>query len=152
MQRWTKENLIDLNKISKNIPDRYELNELVAQLSPIVSKIGFKEFESRYDTDFNEILRSITDIAAKCGISEKSGLLKTLAELPKLLDEFKAVDLNALSAYQAFKRLRGELKLAPWGNLDLFEALNLMLEGSAHFSLLLETPSPDLELVGVEIT
>jgi len=152
MQRWTRENLSDLEKISQHVPDRYQLNELVHQLSVIVSKIGFREFESKYKTDFNEILRSITDIAAKCGSPEKSGLLRTLAGLPKLLDELKTVDLNALSAYQAFKRLRGELKLVPWGNLDLFEALNLMLEGSAHFSLLLETPSPDFELVGVEIT
>jgi hypothetical protein len=151
LQRWIQEGPTSLRKISDQIPDTYQFSDVATQLSVLVSKgIGFREFEAKYKTDFNEVLRTITGIATKCG-SDRSGLLKTLNELPKMLDDFATVDLNALSAYQAFKRLRSELKLVPWERLDLFEALNLMLEGNAHFSLLLETPSPDFELIGVEV-
>jgi hypothetical protein len=34
--------------------------------------------------------------------------------------------------------------------IDLFQILNRLFDGKVYFSLLLEAPSPDLELMGVE--
>ena len=47
-------------------------------------------------------------------------------------------------------KLLDEIKAMGYRPLDIFQLLNRLFEGKVHLSLLLETPSPDLELVGVE--
>jgi hypothetical protein len=78
----------------------------------------------------------------------EEGFITFLNELPSKLDQFKLVDFEAISTEEALKRVRGELTLS--FKLDLFQVLNLLFEGKIYFSLLLETPSPDLKLIGVE--
>ena len=105
--------------------------------------------DRKYRVDLNEILRKISELGENLG-NKESGFIKFLDEIPSKLDQFKSVDFEVLSAEEALKRVRNEIKLVPWSKLDLFQVLNLLFEGKAHFSLLLETPSPDLKLIGVK--
>ena len=150
IDEWLRENLNVFKDAINRLPTSDETIEMSFRLLQTAKKVGsFPVFRMKYHVDLNEILRKMSELGENLGDKE-GGFIKLLNEIPSKLDQFKSIDLEALSAEKALKRVRNEIRLVPWSKLDLFRVLNLLFEGKAHFSLLLETPSPDLELIGVE--
>ena len=146
---WAGEELANLMERSKELPNSDNISRMIFQLLDVVNKIGFSQFRRRYEVDVNKIVRLLADVGGKFGTDEEDGLIYFLKELPSDIKNFCSTDFAALYSFKAIERVKGEIKLKPWG-LDIFEALNLLLGEKAHFSLLLTPPSPDLELLVVD--
>jgi len=150
IDEWLRENLHVFKEATNRLPTSDETIEMSFRLLQTANKAGgFPAFRMKYRVDLNEILRKMSELGENLGNKEGS-FIKFLNEIPSKLNQFKSIDFEAISAEEALKRVRNEIRLVPWSKLDLFQVLNLLFEGKAHFSLLLETPSPDLELIGVE--
>jgi len=150
IDKWLRENLNVLKKAMNRLPTSDETIEMSFRLLRTANEAGgFPAFRMKYRVDLNEILRKMGKLGENLG-NKEGGFIKFLNKIPSKLDQFKSIDFEVLSAEEALKRVRNEIRLVPWSKLNLFQVLNLLLEGKAHFSLLLETPSPDLELIGVE--
>jgi hypothetical protein len=93
----------------------------------------------------------MSKLADKMGNKER-GIVKFLEELPLKLGQLGSIDFEMLNARKALKRVETEIKTARMtqSKIDLFQILNRLFDGKVYFSLLLEAPSPDLELMGVE--
>jgi superfamily II DNA/RNA helicase len=146
---WAGEELTNLMERFKELPDSDKVSEMIYKLLGVVNKIGFPQFRKQYEVDANKIAKLLANIGEKFGTGERDGLIYFLKELPSNIKKFCSTDFEALYVFKAIERVKGEIKLKPWG-LDIFEALNLLLGEKAHFSLLLTSPSPDLELLGVD--
>ncbi len=150
IDEWLRENLNIFKEAISRLPTSNETPEILSRLLQTANEAGgLPTFQTKYRVDLNEIMLKLGELGENLGNKEK-GFIRFLNELPSKLDQFKSIDFEALSAEEALKRVRNEIRLVPWSKLDLFQVLNLLFEGKAHFSLLLETPSPDLELIGVE--
>jgi superfamily II DNA/RNA helicase len=146
IDEWLRENLNIFKETISRLPTSYETPNMCNSLYESVNKAGgVPMFKTKYNIDFNKIMKKLGDLGEILG---EEGFITFLNELPSKLDQFKLVDFEAISAEEALKRVRGELTLS--FKLDLFQVLNLLFEGKIYFSLLLETPSPDLKLIGVE--
>ena len=150
IDEWLRENLNVFKEAANRLPTSDETIEISYCLLQTANKTGgFPAFRMKYRVDLNEILHKMSELGENLG-NKEGGFIKFLNEIPSELDQFKSIDFEAFSAEEALKRVRDEIKLTPWSRLDLFQVLNLLFEGKVHFSLLLETPSPDIELIGVE--
>lgn len=150
IDKWLRENLNIFNKGVNLLPTSDETPEMLFHLLQAANKAGgLLAFQRKYRVNLNEIMHKLGELGEKLGNNER-GFIRFLSDLPSKLNQFKLIDFEALSAEEALKRVRSEIRLVPWSKLDLFQVLNLLFEGKAHFSLLLVTPSPDLELIGVE--
>jgi len=150
IDKWLRDNLNLLEEAINRLPTSDKTPEMLFLLFQIANRAGgFPAFQARYQVDLNDIMRKLGELGENLGNKEK-GFIKFLSNLPSKLNQFKLIDFEAIDAKEAIKRVRNEIKLVPWSKLDLFQVLNLLFEGKAHFSLLLEAPSPDLELEGVE--
>ncbi len=133
VDKWLQENRGTFMNAMAQLPDSNEPIEIflkyLAQASvKIVYDIMLK---------ISKLGKMISDV--------KDTLNKTLSDL----DLFKSADLKAMHAELALKRVKGKMGITG-SKLDLFQLLNLLFEGEIHLSLLLEPPSPDLELTGVD--
>jgi hypothetical protein len=118
--------------------------------SPLTASIkDFKGFRRTYGFDFDEVINLITLISTALGSLEDKGISAFLSELQETMDFLRSVNLQGLNAYESMKRIENEIKVKPWG-IDIVEAINLLLLNKTKFSLMLEPPSPELELAGVE--
>ncbi|MCD6154741.1 MAG: hypothetical protein J7J22_03065 [Candidatus Verstraetearchaeota archaeon] len=150
IDEWLRENLNIFKEAISRLPTSDETPGMLFLLLQTANEAGgLPTFQTKYRVDLNEIMRKLGELGENLGNKEK-GFIRFLNELPFKLDQFRSIDFEAISAEEALKRVRNEIRLVPWSKLDLFQVLNLLFEGKAHFSLLLETPSPDLELIGVE--
>jgi len=120
-------------------------NELMLQSA----QLGFSKLKTKYGIDPNKLLRLLAQIGQDTG-NDDTGLCGFLKGLEHNIEQARTVQLDSLSAFRALQRFENDAKLALGGKLEVFQALSLLLEGKAHFSLLLNAPSPDLELVGVD--
>lgn len=150
IKAWLSRNQKTLEHSYKLLPNKHEISQMILQLTNAVGKIGFEKFSKVYGYDFQHLLTLLLELSNRLGTGEKEGLLFFLKEIPEKISGLCSMDLDLISAFQSFQRFKNELRLTPWARLDIFQTLNLLLEGKAYFSLLLQTPSPDLELVGVE--
>lgn len=146
---WVSEELANLMERSKELPNSDDISGMIHQLFDVINKTGFPQFRKQYKVDANKIAKMLGYIGEKIGAYEGDGLVYFLKEFPSNIKKFSSTDFEALYTFKATERIMGEIKLKPWG-LDIFEALNLLLGKKAHFSLLLTSPSPDLELLGVD--
>jgi len=113
------------------------------------AQLGFSKFKTKYGVDPNRLLRILAQIGQDTG-NDDTGLCGFLKGLDHNIEQARTVQLDSLSAFRALQRFENDAKLALGGKLEVFQTLSLLLEGKAHFSLLFNAPSPDLELVGVE--
>src|SRR5205807_6779250 len=123
--------------------------QLSSELMQQSGRVGFSKFKTAYGVDPNKLLRILSQIGEDIG-NDDSGLCGFLKALDHKIEQARTIQLDSLSAFRALQRFENEAKLALGGKLEVFQTLSLLLEGKAHFSLLLNAPSPDLELVGVE--
>jgi len=150
IDEWLRDNLNLFKEAISRLPTSDKMLEMSLLLLQTANKVGdFHTFQIRYRVDLNRIMRKLSELGENLGNREE-GFIKFLNDLPSKLNQFKSIDFEVISAKEALERVRNEIKLIPWSKLDLFQVLNLLFEGKVHFSLLLETPSPDLELIGVE--
>jgi superfamily II DNA/RNA helicase len=147
---WLGKNNSYLEKITKELPNSDDVSSITLELLTSISKIGFEKFRKKYGVDSNEINYMLGNIGNKFGTGENKGIIAFLKGLPNQVNAFATTDFNQVAAYDAIERFKHGVKLVPWGRLEIFTALSLLLEGRAYFSLMLQPPSPDLELVGVE--
>ena len=152
IDEWLRENSNVLKDAISQLPTANEVTKMVYDLLQAANKVGgFPVFQIKYHVNLNTIMRKMGELGEDLG-NEKEGFIMFLNELLPKLTKLKSIDFEVISAEEALKRVQGEIRYAPWYKLDLFQVLTLLFEGKAHFSLLLETPSPDLELIGVEET
>jgi superfamily II DNA/RNA helicase len=150
LQRWCKEKFSDFAEVSKQVPDADQmLDKIFTPLIPLTSAKNFKLFRKRYGFGFDEMIKVVTSITTLLGSQEDEGLSAFLMELPQTLKFLQSVNLSELTLYESMKRIENEIRIRPWG-IDIFEAINLLLLNKAKFSLMLEPPSPELKLAGVE--
>jgi len=142
---WEKKNLKIIE--SYNIPSTDDISEIIKQLFGVVG--DFRQFRKKYGIDLNRIVKILATIGERFG-SEEKGFIRFVSQLRAELEKFRSIDFVALSAYQSMRTALDEIKAMGYRPLDIFQLLNRLFEGKVHLSLLLETPSPDLELVGVE--
>jgi replicative superfamily II helicase len=152
IQNWYKENFNKVGLIINQIPDKYDilsnifkpLNEYVMT----VMKDNYKAFEMKYEVDFNELIKVISSIADTLGSSTENKLVNFIRKLPDRISILQSVNLTELITYKSLKRIENELKIKR--SINIIDAINLLLFNRVKFSLLLEPPSPELELKGVE--
>jgi superfamily II DNA/RNA helicase len=153
IQSWYKANSSDIEMVAKETLDS---DELLSRLhTPLYTyfntkmKGNYKEFRMKYGFGFDEVINSLTDITKSFGSLTVNGLASFLREFPNTARFLSSVNLPGLTAYEAFKRIENEFKVKTEG-IDIFDAINLLLFNRTRFSLMLEPPSPELELSGVE--
>jgi DEAD/DEAH box helicase domain-containing protein len=148
IQRWYKANSSDVEMVAKEIPDSDEiLSRLYRPLETYLSTImkgDFRAFRTKYGFGFDEIINTLTAVTTSLG-----GLASFLRELPNEAKFLHSVNVPGLTAYESLRRIESELKVKPWG-IDIIDAINLLLLNRIRFSLMLEPPSPELQLAGVE--
>lgn len=149
-QRWYKTNSRDIEMVAKNIPDSNKFLELVN--TPFMQWFytnmngNYKAFEAKYGFKYIDVSKPINDIATSLG---DEGLTNFLRKLPDEAKFLNSVNLQGLITYESLSRIENELKDKREG-IDIIAAINLMLLNKIRFSLMLEPPSPELQLVGVE--
>ena len=153
IQRWYKVNSGDVEMVAKETPDS---DEILSRLyTPFfayftnVMKGDYRAFRVKYGFGFDEVVKTLTDVTTSLGSRTESGLANFLKELPNMAKFLQSVNLQGLIIYESLNRIENELKVKPWG-IDIIDAINLLLLNRTKFSLLLEPPSPELQLVGVE--
>jgi superfamily II DNA/RNA helicase len=153
IDEWLRENLDDFREVINRLSTIFEPPKIFNKIYETISKVEISVFQKKYHINPNDIMNDIMYTLAKLGKhlgNKEEGFIKLLNEVSSKLEQFESIDFEVLAAEEALRRVRNEIKLVPGGKLDLFQVLNLILEGKVHFSLLLETPSPILELIGVE--
>jgi len=139
IDKWLQNNLHKLNDIlNKFLTKVNDVGNEIKQLSPNLDLSLFKELMSKY-LDLDKHLEG-----------KDNSFSRSFKELLEKMNQFKNLDFEEIYARKVLRGIYDELKFAFSQKLDLFKVLNLLLEDEIHFSLLLETPSPDLKLVGTE--
>jgi superfamily II DNA/RNA helicase len=155
IQRWYKANSNAIEIIAKQTPDSDEILSLIytplTTYFTIKMKSDFRAFRAKYGFGFDEIINILTNITTCLGSRYEDGLAYFLKELPNITKFLHSVNLKSLIACEAFKQIESELKTRPWG-IDIIEAINRISLNRIRFSLILEPPSPELQVVGVETT
>jgi superfamily II DNA/RNA helicase len=142
IQRWYKENSSVLKEITQ-IPDNDEISRCITlPLTQYYSKL--KESEKRYGFSSDELLNKVTSIA----IILRKGLANFLNNLSVKADSLQSVNLEELIIYESFRRIEDELKYNS-GGINVIDVINQLLLNKRRFSLLLDPPSAELQLVGV---
>jgi hypothetical protein len=113
-----------------------------------VLKGNYKAFEMKYEVDFNELIKIISSIADSLGSSTEDKLVNFIRKLPDRISILQSVNLAKLITYKSLKRIENEPKIKQ--GINIIDAINLLFFDRIKFSLLLEPPSPELELKGVE--
>jgi DEAD/DEAH box helicase domain-containing protein len=153
IQRWYKANVIDVVRVAKETPDSDELlSRLHTPLLTYIStsmKGNYRAFRAKYGFGFDEVSKALTAVTTSLGSNTEKGLASFLRELPNEAKFLQSVNLQGLTAYESIGRIENELKVKPWG-IDIIDAINLLLLNRTRFSLMLEPPSPELQLAGVE--
>jgi hypothetical protein len=111
-------------------------------------KGDFKAFRIKYEFGFNDLVRVITSITDDLGSSTEDKLVNFIRKLPSRISIFQSVNLAKLITYKSLKRIENEPKIKQ--GINIIDAINLLFLDRIKFSLLLEPPSPMLELKGVE--
>lgn len=150
IQAWLSRNLNKSQETFSTIPSTDQTLEITNRLLSDLSRIGFKKFRENTGLDPFKILTAFSALGELFGSGEDDKLLAFLNKIPGRLEKLSSFRFDALSAARALDRFEVEAKHALGGKLDLFTALSVLFEGKAYFSLLLDTPSPDLELIGTE--
>jgi DEAD/DEAH box helicase domain-containing protein len=152
IQNWYKENFNKVGLIVNQIPDKYDiLSNIFKPLNEYVMTVmkgNYKAFEMKYEVDFNELIKVISSIADTLGSSTEDKLVNFIRKLPDRISILQSVNLTELITYKSLKRIENELKIKR--SINIIDAINLLLFNRVKFSLLLEPPSPELELKGVE--
>ena len=153
--RWYEENSSDIEKLSKETPDA---DDLYIRLHKPLNTYFYntmnydnKAFRKKYGFGFEKIDKALTDIITSFGGPTEGGLASFLRELPNEAKFLSTFNLSGLLVYESLRRLESELKVRGEG-IDIFDAINLLLLNRVRFSLMLEPPSPELQLAGVEET
>ena len=152
IQTWYKTNSNNIETIAKEIPDPDEL--FTRLFMPIKayftsSPNDLKAFRARYGVGFDNVVNILTDITTSLRGQTENGLVSFLKELPNTAKFLQSVDLQGLTIYEALERIKSELHVKRWG-IDIIDSINLLLQNRVKFSLMLEPPSPELQIVGVE--
>jgi len=152
IQRWCKASSSNIEMVAKEVPDADEI--LSRLLTPFLNSInamkgGYRAFRIKYGFGFDEVVNILTNITTSLGSRTRNGLANFLKELPNMVKFLQSVDLQGLIIHESLNRIENELKVKPWG-IDIIDAINLLLLNRTKFSLMLEPPSPELQLVGVE--
>ncbi|MEM2294215.1 MAG: DEAD/DEAH box helicase [Nitrososphaerota archaeon] len=134
INKWLRENTDVFKSAKDKLMNLDETRNIIIQL-----------VVPGYSSDLNKFIHKLTELG-----DERTDLVRLLDEIFPKLDKIQSVDLEVIDAKEAFERIKNEPSLMLGYKFDLFQVLNLLFEGKIHFSLLLETPSPDFELVGVE--
>lgn len=150
LDSWRSKHLAVFERITKDLPTSDDILNIGREL--YIKAGNFRQFRTKYKVDFNDILKMLTEVAENIGTGDDKGVLFFFRQITSNTEQLRRIDFQQVSAFDAYERFRNEISVSqsPWTKLDIFETLSLLLEGKAHFSLLLQTPSPDLELVGVE--
>jgi superfamily II DNA/RNA helicase len=153
--RWYEENSSDIEKLSKETPDA---DDLYIRLHKPLNTYFYntmnydnKAFRKKYGFGFEKIDKALTDIITSFGGPTEGRLASFLRELPNEVKFLSTFNLSGLLAYESLRRLESELKVRGEG-IDIFDAINLLLLNRVRFSLMMEPPSPELQLAGVEET
>jgi hypothetical protein len=152
IQRWCKAYFGDIEMVARETLDGEELLSRVN--SPFLNYFNttmrgdYRAFKAKYGFGFDDVMHTLTDVTTALGSQGEKGLASFLRELPKVVRFLHSVDIPRLTMYESFKRIESELKVKPWG-IDIFDAINMLLLNRTRFSLMLEPPSPELQL-GVE--
>jgi len=153
IQRWYKANSSDLEMVANEIPDS---DQLLSRLNTplmtyFISKMkgDYSAFRAKYGFGFDEVTNTLTDITTSFRGQTEKGLASFIRELPDAAKFLHSVNLSGLTTYESLKRIESELKVKPWG-IDIIDAINLLLLNKIKFSLMLEPPSPELQMGGVE--
>jgi hypothetical protein len=154
ISQWLHENHNEFISIISRLPTYDDIMRNINALFNIMlqlSKGTPSRFDAMYSVKFSNILNKMSKIADKMGNKER-GIVKFLEELPLKLGQLGSIDFEMLNARKALKRVETEIKTARMtqSKIDLFQILNRLFDGKVYFSLLLEAPSPDIELMGVE--
>jgi hypothetical protein len=152
IQNWYKENFNKVGLIVNQIPDKYDiLSNIFKPLNEYVMTVlkgNYKAFEMKYEVDFNELIKIISSIADTLGNSTEDKLVNFIRKLPDRISILQSVNLAKLITYKSLKRIENEPKIKQ--GINIIDATNLLFFDRIKFSLLLEPPSPELELKGVE--
>jgi superfamily II DNA/RNA helicase len=153
IQTWYKANSSNIEMVSEG---NFAADELLSRLfTPLITylrtkmKDNYKEFRKRFGFGFEEITTVIMAIARSFGSLSENGLARFLKEFPNTAKLLCSVNIPGLIAYESLNRIENELKVKPEG-IDIIDAINLLLWNKIRFSLMLEPPSPELALAGVE--
>jgi superfamily II DNA/RNA helicase len=153
--RWYEENSSDIEKLSKETPDA---DDLYIRLHKPLNTYFYntmnydnKAFRTKYGFGFEKIDKALTDIITSFGGPTEGRLASFLRELPNEVKFLSTFNLSGLLAYESLRRLESELKVRGEG-IDIFDAINLLLLNRVRFSLMMEPPTPELQLAGVEET
>jgi hypothetical protein len=152
IQKWYKENFNEVESITNQIPDADDIfSNIYGPLNEYVTtgmKGDFKAFRIKYEFGFNDLVRVITSITDDLGSSTEDKLVNFIRKLPSRISIFQSVNLAKLITYKSLKRIENEPKIKQ--GINIIDAINLLFLDRIKFSLLLEPPSPMLELKGVE--
>ena len=152
IQNWYKENFNKVGSIANQIPDADDISSnIYGPLHEYVTtrmKGNYKAFRIKYGFGFNDLAKIISSIADTLGSSTEDKLVNFIRKLPDRISILQSVNLTELITYKSLKRIENELKIKR--SINIIDAINLLLFNRVKFSLLLEPPSPELELKGVE--
>jgi hypothetical protein len=153
IQTWYKANSSNIEMVAEG---NFAADELLSRLftplnTYLITKMknNYEEFRKKFGFGFEEITTVIMAIARSFGSLSANGLARFLKEFPNTAQLLCSVNLPGLIAYESLNRIKNELKVKPEG-VDIIDAINLLLWNKIRFSLMLEPPSPELALAGVE--
>jgi superfamily II DNA/RNA helicase len=154
IQKWYKENSNNVEMVAKQIP---ESDEILSRLhTPLLNyfinimKGNYKAFREKYGFGFDNLTNTLTSITETLGSYSENGLASFLRELPNEIKFLQSVNITELIMYESLKRIENELKVKPQG-IDIIDVINLLSLNRIKFSLMLEPPSPELQLAGPEL-
>jgi hypothetical protein len=152
IQNWYKENFNKVGSIANQIPDADDIfSNIYGPLHEYVTtgmKGNYKAFRMKYGFGFNDLAKVITSITDALGSSTEDKLVNFIRKLPDRISILQSVNLAKLITYKSLKRIENEPKIKQ--GINIIDATNLLFFDRIKFSLLLEPPSPELELKGVE--
>jgi hypothetical protein len=153
IQTWYKANSSNIEMVAEG---NFAADELLSRLftplnTYLITKMknNYEEFRKKFGFGFEEITTVIMAIARSFGSLSADGLARFLKEFPNTAQLLCSVNLPGLIAYESLNRIKNELKVKPEG-VDIIDAINLLLWNKIRFSLMLEPPSPELALAGIE--
>jgi superfamily II DNA/RNA helicase/ribosomal protein S27E len=153
IQRWYKANSSGVEKVAKEMPDSDEALERLYKplLTYFSTTMGgdYKVFRAKFGFGFDEVSKALTAVTTSLGSPTEKGLVSFIRELPNEAKFLQSVYLPGLTTYESLRRIESELKVKYQG-IDIFDAINMLLFNRTRFSLMLEPPSPELQLAGVE--
>lgn len=157
IQRWYKEKYNNIKKVAEKIPRPSDiLRQLHTPLSTYFytnMKGDYDKFSEKYGFGFDDVLNTLTNITRSLrSKEEENSLTSFLRKLPDEIKLLQSINLSELITRESIKRIEDELqsKQPKYGGIDIFDAINVLLLNKTRFSLMLDPPSPELELVGVE--